>query len=152
MNQMHYVHRDMLFVHPVRCTQQKVAGPDVMRLPHGITLWLVVRPVPVVGDVGVDNTDGAVSVPGGDGLEPRLPRGENNAVGVGTVMSGLTPAPPISTDPRGIPVRETPFGEVERADKVEDAASLEAAPQIAAPPGNAVPSPIPSPAVTPPPS
>jgi hypothetical protein len=152
MNQMHYVHRDMLFVHPARCTQQKVAGPDVTTLPHGMALWLVVRPVPAVGDVGAANAEGAVSVPGVDGLEPRVPRGENNTVGVGTVMSGLIPAPPISTAPRGIPVRETPFGEVERADKLEDAVPLEVVPQIVAVPGNAVPSPILPPAVTPPPS
>ena len=72
--------------------------------------------------------------------------------GRGTVISGLTPALPISTDPRGIPVRETPFGGIERADKVEDAVPLEVAPQIVALPGNAVPSPIPPPAVNPPPS
>jgi hypothetical protein len=110
-------------------------------LPHGAVLWFVEKPVSGVGDDGEANVDGTVRVPMVDGLEPRVPIGEDEAAGAGSVISGLTPALPISTDPSGIPVREAPLGDA------EDATPLEAAEQGAALPPN-----IPPPTASPPPS
>ena len=108
-------------------------------LPHGIMFWSVVKPaVPVVGDVGL-SVDGPVGVPTADGLWLIIPIVEGDALGVGSTSKGLTPALPISTDPSGIPGRETPLGEIEGADALEDAMPLEADPHVAALPGNVVP-------------
>jgi hypothetical protein len=68
-------------------------------LPQGMVLWFVEKPVvPVVGDAeGTD--EGTIVVSMVDGLEPTIPKGEDGMVGDGTVIRGLTPAFPISTDP-----------------------------------------------------
>ena len=116
-------------------------------LPHGMVLWFVEKPVPDVGDDGEAKVDGTVRVPMVDGLEPRVPIGEDEAAGAGSVISGLTPALPISTDPSGIPVREAPLGNGEGTDAIEDATPVEAAEQGAALPPN-----IPPPTASPPPS
>jgi hypothetical protein len=103
-------------------------------------LWFVsVRlVVPVVADVGGTNVAGAISAPTVDGLEPRVPMKEEVTLGVGTAMSGLTPALPISTDPKGIPGRETPFGDVKGADVLLEAVSQAAAFVPAVPPPSKV--------------
>jgi hypothetical protein len=115
-------------------------------LPHGAVLWFVEKPVPDVGDVGEANVNGTVRVPVVDGLEPRVPIGEDEAAGAGSVISGLTPALPISTDPSGIPVREAPLGNAEGTDAIEDATPVEAAQGAALSPN------IPPPTASPPPS
>jgi hypothetical protein len=121
-----------------------------MMLPHGMVPWFVEKPVvPVVGDGGGTNVDGAIEVPMVDGLEQRVPKGEGETVGDGTAISGLTPALPISTDPSGIPVRETTLGANEGADPIEEAVALPA-PHVAALPCNPVPAiPPPSNVLTP---
>jgi hypothetical protein len=110
-------------------------------LPHGVVLWLVEKPVPAVGDDGVASAGGVVGDAMVDGLEPKIPSGE--AAGVGTAISGLTPALPISTDPKGIPAREAPDGA---------GAVNEAVPVAVAAHGAALPSNIPPPTSSPPPS
>jgi hypothetical protein len=119
-------------------------------LPHGIVLWFAgVRPiVPVVGVVGVTNVDGVPSV---DGLRLGIPIVEDEMLGTGTTTSGLIPALPISTEPIGIPGRETAVGDSEGAIPVENAVPAVVA-QVAGPPGKAVPAPIPAPGAIPPPS
>lgn len=123
-------------------------------LPHGMVLWFGAKLVPGVGDDGDRgaNMDGSVGVPSVDGLGPKVPVEEVEIVGAGTVIRGLTPALPISTDPNGIPVREAPLGDAEGADAFADAVPAEAAAQDAVLPGKLIPAPIPPPAATPPPS
>lgn len=122
------------------CVQQNVAGPFVTRLPHGAVLWFAEKPVPAVGAT----VGGAVGVPIVEGLKPKVPMGEDDAAGAGTVISGLTPALPISTDPKGIPAREGPLGDADGADAVGEAVPVAH--------GAALPSEIPPPTVSPPPS
>jgi hypothetical protein len=106
----------------------------------------VVIPVGPAGAGAVGATiGGAVGFPRIGGLEPKVPMEEDESAGAGSVIRGLTPALPISTDPNGIPVRDAPPGDV-GADAVGDAA------QAAALPGNVVPAPIASPTASPPPS
>jgi hypothetical protein len=113
-------------------------------LPHGMVLWFGEKPgVPVVGDAEGTNVDGAVVVPMVDGLEPTIPKEEDEMDGDGSVISGLTPALPISNDPSGIPGRETPPGDA-GADPLGDV--------VEAPAQGAVPAPIPPPTASPPPS
>ncbi len=108
-------------------------------LPHGMVLWFVEKPVvPVVGEAAGVNVVGAIVVPMVDGLEPTIPKGEDEMVGDGTVISGLTPTFPISNDPNGIPVREAPPGNAEGADPLGDAVPAETPAQ------GAVPAPIPA--------
>jgi hypothetical protein len=110
-------------------------------LPHGILLWFVgVRPViPVVGVGGIANMDG---VPGVERLRLGIPIVDGEMLGVGTTNRGLTPLLPISTDPNGIPDRETALCDNKGADAAD--VLLEAAPHVA----RVVPVPI----VAPPPS
>jgi hypothetical protein len=137
----------------VRCIQQRVAGPFVTTLPHGIVLWFVgVRPVvPVVGVVGVVSVANVDGVPSVDGLRLGIPIVEGKMLGTGTTTSGLTPALSISTEPIRIPGRETRLGDSEGVVPVEDAVPTAVA-QVAAPPSKAVPAPIPAPGPIPPPS
>jgi hypothetical protein len=114
-------------------------------LPHGIVLWFVVKPVvPVVGDVGVTNIDGAVGVPTVDGLGKRIPIVEGDALGIGTTTRGLMPALPISTEPNGIPGRETALGDIEGVAAVDEPLA-DPVPQIDALPGTDPAMPIPPP-------
>jgi hypothetical protein len=123
--------------------QQNLAGPSVTMLPHGAVVWFVdERPMtPVVGAVGVADIDGVADA---DGLGIGVPMIEGEMVGVGTASRGLTPALPISTDPNGIPVRETAPSDIE-GPKVDDAVVSEGDPQVGALPGNVGPVPIPPP-------
>lgn len=113
-----------------------------------MVLWFGAKPLTGVGDVGGINVDGNVGAPSPDG--PGVPIGEDETVGAGTVIRGLTPALPISTDPNGIPVREAPLGAAEGADAVADAVPADAATQGGALPGKANPAAIPPPASPPP--
>jgi hypothetical protein len=116
-------------------------------LPHGMVLWFVEKPVvPVVGDAEGTDVDGAIVVPMADALDPTIPKGEDEMVGDGTVISGLTPTFPISNDPNGIPARVAPPGDAEGAGPLGDAGPAEPPAQ------GAVPAPIPPPAASPPPS
>ena len=118
-------------------------------LPHGMMLWFVAKLFPGAGNTGTD-AGGIVDVPRIDGPAPKVPMGEDETVGAGTAIRGLTPAFPISTDPNGIPVRESPPVDVEGADAIADAEP--AAAQGAALPGNAVPGSVPPLIASPPPS
>jgi hypothetical protein len=70
---------------------------------------------------------------------------EGDTLGVGMVSSGLTPALPISTEPNGIPERETPFGDKEGVAAIDEGLLLTPVPQTAALPGNDIPAAIPIP-------
>jgi hypothetical protein len=123
------------------CNQQNVAGPFVTILPHGIPLWFGdVKPViPVVGDAGVADID---AVGDADGPGMGIPRIGGETVGVGTAKRGLTPALPISTDPIGIPGRETALGDI-KGPESDNAVVPEGDPQGVALPVSPVPDPIP---------
>ena len=110
-------------------------------LPHGAVVWFVdERPVsPVVGAAGAADIDGVADA---DGLGMGVPMIEGEMVGVGTFSRGLTPALPISTDPNGIPVRETAPSDIE-GPAVDDAVVPD--PQGVPLPGEPVPVPIPAP-------
>jgi hypothetical protein len=126
--------------------QHPVWGFDVMTDPHGV-------PVPFV----VSST-GAPAVAGGaprvlvvDRLGLTVPNVNGDALGVGAITGGLTPAFPISTEPSGIPGRATLSDAVEDIAAVDKALPLELAPQIAPLPGSEapIPSPIPPPSYVP---
>jgi hypothetical protein len=133
--------------------QQNIAGPDVMTLPHGMALWFVAKPFP--GAVAGDDIGDCIGTPNVDGLALGAAMAEDgtmvvgDGLGVESVRKGLTPALPISTDPIGIPGRDTPLGDSESVAPVEDAVLATVAHDAAAP-GIAVPVPAPSP--IPPPS
>jgi hypothetical protein len=104
--------------------------------PHGM-------PVP-----SVVSSPGAPAVAGGaprvlvvDRLGLTVPNVDGDALGVGTITSGLTPAFPISTEPSGIPGRATLLDAVEDIAAVDEALPLGLAPQIAPLPGSAIPPP-----------
>jgi hypothetical protein len=61
------------------------------------------------------------------------------------VSWGLTPALPISTEPNGIPERETPLGDKEGVAVIDEGLLLTPAPQTAALPGNETPAAVPIP-------
>jgi hypothetical protein len=61
------------------------------------------------------------------------------------VSWGLTPALPISTEPNGIPERETPLGDKEGVAAIDEGLLLTPVPQTAALPGNDIPTAIPIP-------
>jgi hypothetical protein len=125
------------------CIQQNAAGPFVTMLPHGMVLWFVgVRPVVPV--IGVTNIDGAASVPTVDGLGKGMPIVEGGALGIGTITRGLMSALPISTEPNGIPGRETALGDAEGVAAVDEPLA-DPVPQIDALPGTDPAIPIPPP-------
>jgi hypothetical protein len=108
-----------------------------------MVLWFVEKPeVPDVGDAEGTDVDGAIVVPMVGALKPAIPKGEDETIGDGTVIRGLTPAFPISTDPKEIPVREALPRDVDGADPLGDAVPAQ----------GAVPAPIPPPTDSPPPS
>jgi hypothetical protein len=109
-----------------------------------MVLWFVEKPeVPDVGDAEGTDVDGGIVVPIVGALEPAIPKREDETVGDGTVIRELTPAVPISTDPKGIPVREALPRDVDGADPLGDAVPAQ----------GAVPAPIiPPPTDSPPPS
>jgi hypothetical protein len=157
MKQMHCLHSYMSILHyrmptlPGNVTragqrlgsssiQHPVWGVDVMTDPHGF-------PVP-----SVVSSKGAPTVAGGvprvlvvDGIGLSVPNVDGDALGVGTITSGLTPAFPISKEPNGMPVRATLPGAMGDIAGVDEALPLELAPQITPLPGNEVPIPIPIP-------
>jgi hypothetical protein len=89
--------------------------------------------IPVVGDM------------------PVVPSVDDDALGVGTTINGLTPALPISTEPNGIPVRTAPEGDGDDiAEDDDDTVPL--VPQIAAVPvllDTGIPMSVPVPMVVP---
>jgi hypothetical protein len=70
---------------------------------------------------------------------PSVAMDEGEMPGGGTTNRGLTPALPISTEPNGIPDRETPLGEREGVEAREGAVLPEADPHVVVLPGSAVP-------------
>ena len=61
------------------------------------------------------------------------------------VSWGLTPALPISTEPNGIPERETPLGDKEGVAAIDEGLLLAPVPQTAALPGKDIPAAMPIP-------
>jgi hypothetical protein len=61
------------------------------------------------------------------------------------VSRGLIPALPISTEPNGIPERETPLGDKEGVAAIDEGLLLTPVPQTAALPGNETPAAVPIP-------
>jgi hypothetical protein len=98
-------------------------------------------PLPIVDGFGLDVGDvGAALIPIVDGI----------GLGVGTIGAALTPPLPISTEPIGIPARETPPGDADDVTADDEALPLEVVPHVPdvdALPGNdpPVPAPIPPP-------
>jgi hypothetical protein len=119
-----------------------------MTLPHGMAFWFgdkLLVPVSVVV-AGVPKVDGAVGVPNVDGVGPSDPMVVDKGDGLGgTTRKGLTPALPISTEPNGIPERETPLGDKEGVAVIEEGVLLTLLPQTAAVPGNDISAAIPIP-------
>jgi hypothetical protein len=121
-----------------------------MMLPHGMAFWFGARlliPVGVVVVAGVPKVDGAAGVADVDGVGPSDPIvvAKGDGLGGGTTRKGLTPALPISTEPNGIPERETPLGDKEGVAAIDDGLLLTPAPQTAALPGNDIPAAVPIP-------
>jgi len=88
-------------------------------------------------------------IPVEDGLLV-VPSVDDDTLGSGTTINGLTPALPISTAPNGIPVRTAPEGDGDDMAEDEDAVPL--VPQIAAVPvllDRGIPMPVPVPMVVP---
>jgi hypothetical protein len=121
-----------------------------MMLPHGIAFWfgarLLVSVGVGVGVAGVPKID-VVGVPNVDWVGPSDPIvvAKGDGLGGGTTRKGLTPALPISTEPNGIPERETPLGDKEGVAAIDDGLLLTPAPQTAALPGNDIPAAVPIP-------
>jgi hypothetical protein len=121
-----------------------------MMLPHGMAFWFGARlliPVGVVVVAGVPKVDGAAGVADVDGLGPSDPIvvAKGDGLGGGTTRKGLTPALPISTEPNGIPDRETPLGEMKGVAAIDEGLLLAPVPQTAALPGGDIPAAIPIP-------
>jgi hypothetical protein len=108
---------------------------------HGI-------PPPTVEGNGLDVAnvgEEMLGVPVANGYGPSVPIIDGDELGVGTTTNGLIPALPISTEPKGMPVRATPPGDVDDVAGADDALLLEPVPQTTALPGSDVPIPIPPP-------
>jgi hypothetical protein len=120
-----------------------------MMLPHGIAFWFGARLLIPVGIVvaGVPKVDGAAGVADVDGVGPSDPIvvAKGDGLGGGTIRKGLTPALSISTEPNGIPERETPLGDKEGVAAIDEGLLLAPVPQTAALPGKDIPAAMPIP-------
>jgi hypothetical protein len=116
-----------------------------MMLPHGIAFWFGARLLIPVGIVvaGVPKVDGAAGV--ADGPSDPIVVVKGDGLGGGTTRKGLTPALSISTEPNGIPERETSLGDKEGVAAIDEGLLLAPVPQTAALPGKDIPAAMPIP-------
>ncbi len=101
----------------------------------------------IVGDTVVTGGNVPVVETGDDGTGVGLVVDSgNDGTGGAPIGAVLSPPLPISTEPNGIPARETPPGDEEDVAVDDDALLPETVPQeVVALPGNGVPVPIPNP-------